>query len=126
MVLHSDRLSKIGPSQNLIRSGSVIEHRQDLITKSAYHSLKEGSASGDGKVFDTTRGGIRYWSDFSHVSYVPRTIQAIPDTSGREIFDGNWNIGRELFTRYNEVRQFITLSFALASNLGHEGYCLNG
>ena len=56
---------------------------------------------------------IRYWSDFSRVSYLPRTIHTVPDPGDWGAMGGVWNAGQEIFFRYNEVRSLIT------SNLSH-------
>lgn len=94
-----------------------MEYRQDPIQKSTYHSSldesgdrNEDKAAEDANNLQTGTEGVRYWSDFNRVYYVPRTVQKIPDTSEWESSDVDWNTGQELFSRYNEVRKKTILS----------------
>lgn len=46
---------------------------------------------------------IRYWSDFNRVYYLPRSIHQLPDLADWEAGDGDWQGGKETFSRYNSV-----------------------
>jgi hypothetical protein len=84
-----------------------MEHRQDRIPESPYHAHIDpekdfdGASDADGI---QTIDDIRYWSDFGHVYYLPRTVQTLPDPGDWDSIDGEWNLGQEQFSRYNEVR----------------------
>lgn len=91
------------------RNGDVMEYRQDRIPESQYYShigspldQKWSDRPGDADVPQTGED-IRYWSDFSRVYYLPRTIQTIPDHGHRASTEGDWNMGQDEFFRYNEV-----------------------
>ena len=49
---------------------------------------------------------IRFWSDFNRVYYIPRSIQRLPDPPGWENVEGDWDAGRALFRRYDQVTIF--------------------
>lgn len=46
---------------------------------------------------------IRYWSDFSRVYYLPRSLQQLPDPLPWEETCVDWRKGQDIFNRYNEV-----------------------
>jgi hypothetical protein len=46
---------------------------------------------------------IRYWSDFSRVYYLPRSLQKLPDPLSWEETCVNWREGQDIFNSYNEV-----------------------
>ncbi len=79
-------------------------YRQTQIAKSAYHTrLDEGSLNRVHTEETAKSGDIRYWSDFGHAYYLPRSIQRMPSPPAREAFEGHWAQSRDLFRRYNEV-----------------------
>lgn len=45
---------------------------------------------------------VSFWSDFARVSYVPRSIQKIPESPDWDHLNGNWEVGRRTFFQYNE------------------------
>lgn len=47
---------------------------------------------------------IRYWSDYSHVYYLPRSIQRVPNVLHWENPGEDWKQSQNQFHRYNEVR----------------------
>lgn len=85
------------------RSGNFVEYKQDLITKSKYHDQIE---HGDEDAFHEhdDEPEVRYWSDFNRLYYSPKTIQRLPDIADWEYAEGNWQEGREMFKRFDEVR----------------------
>jgi Tubulin domain len=47
---------------------------------------------------------VRYWSDYSRVHYLPRSLHKLPDLADWEAADGgDWQGGRETFSRYDSV-----------------------
>lgn len=79
-------------------------YRQSQTAKSAYHTrLDEDSFDHVRMAENTKPEDIRYWSDFSHVYYLPRSIQRVPSPPAWEAFEGHWAQSRDLFRRYNEV-----------------------
>lgn len=92
----------------LIRTNGSIEYRQDLIPKSAYQrqmEVEENGLDADQPDTNLSDGDIRYWSDFSRVYYLPRSLQKLPDPPEWEDTALNWNEGNELFKRFDEVAQ---------------------
>jgi hypothetical protein len=82
-----------------------MEYRQDVIPKHQYQTdMDESEDPHDAGIDETHDTKIRYWSDFNRVSYIPRTVQQIPDPAEWEHVDGNWNLGQQYFMRYDEVR----------------------
>lgn len=49
-------------------------------------------------------GGVRYWSDFNRVYYVPRSVQKLSNVAEWETPDGDWGVGMESFKSYDDVR----------------------
>ncbi|KIK97683.1 hypothetical protein PAXRUDRAFT_135797 [Paxillus rubicundulus Ve08.2h10] len=92
--------------------GDVIHREQEQIAQSEYHSLLEHEDGLDsveeGKVFDTK---IRYWSDYSRVSFDPKSIQAVPDAF--ETVESNWSASQEIFRRYDEDTELMEGSLRL-------------
>ncbi|KAF8846005.1 tubulin nucleotide-binding domain-like protein [Paxillus ammoniavirescens] len=85
--------------------GDVIHREQEQIPQSEYHSLLEHEDDpGDveEKAIDTK---IRYWSDFSRVSFDPKSIQAVPDAF--ETVESNWSASQEIFRRYDEDTELM-------------------
>ncbi|KAF8225980.1 tubulin nucleotide-binding domain-like protein [Tricholoma matsutake] len=102
-----------------IWNGDVMEYRQDRIPESQYYShigspldQKWSDRPGDADVPQTGED-IRYWSDFSRVYYLPRTIQTIPDHGHRASTEGDWNMEQDEFFRYNEDTALMEGSFRL-------------
>ena len=80
------------------------EFHQPVVPKSKYQlRLDEGhNQVEDGD--KTSTADIRYWSDYSHVFYHPRTPQRLPDVADYENTEGDWVLGMDTFTKYAEVR----------------------
>ncbi|KAH7927011.1 tubulin nucleotide-binding domain-like protein [Leucogyrophana mollusca] len=93
--------------------GEVVQHNQDPVPPSEYHiRLEEGEDEHSDDPEDTPADAkIRYWSDFSRVFFDPKTVQMVPDT--QETAEGDWNIGQELYQRYNEETELMDGAFRL-------------
>lgn len=61
---------------------------------------------------------IRYWSDFNRVYYLPRSIHKLPDLADWETADGDWQGGKETFSRYNSVSYTGTHRWHIVDVLG--------
>jgi len=95
------------------RGGELIEYRQEKIAKSRYQILLDESdelETAPRQITTTSAedqnqgiGEIRYWSDFSRLYYLPKSLQRIPDPADWETTNPNWTEGQEFFARYNEV-----------------------
>ncbi|KAH8101289.1 tubulin nucleotide-binding domain-like protein [Cristinia sonorae] len=97
-------------SENAVLSqwnGAVDELRQPAVPKSKYQTCLE---SGD-DVSQEDSKDIRYWSDYSHVSYHPRTPQRLPDVADYENTEGDWELSRDAFTKYNESTDLMEDAF---------------
>jgi len=93
----------------------VDEIHQDHIPDIAYQAqldqeiVDEDSEAGPsdpemGSIVPPLRASdIRYWSDFNRVYYLPRSIHKLPDLADWETEDGDWQGGKETFSRYNSV-----------------------
>ena len=88
------------------RSGNVVKYQQEPITKSKYHDQIENDDEDVSHDHDD-EPEVRYWSDFNRLYYTPNTIQRLPDTTDWESAEGDWQGGREMFKRYDEVRWFF-------------------
>jgi len=57
---------------------------------------------------------VRYWSDYSRVHYLPRSLHKLPDLADWEAADGgDWQGGRETFSRYDSENALMDDSFRL-------------
>ncbi|KAI0789218.1 Misato segment II tubulin-like domain-containing protein [Abortiporus biennis] len=89
-------------------NGSVVEYRQDEIPKSKYQTKLEAEEGEDVDIEnqeedeDMTGGQVRFWSDYTRVFFHPRTCQRLPDLVDYESAEGDWILGRDTFTRYDE------------------------
>lgn len=100
-------------SPNLDRNGDVLEVRQDLIPEATYQTLLDQEVDDDPDqsqdpvqdepVQALRSSDVRYWSDFNRVYYVPRTIQKLPDVAEWENTEGNWQLSKDTFERYDTV-----------------------
>jgi hypothetical protein len=87
-----------------IRSGTIAEYKQSPITRSNYHDqIENGVESG----IQNHESDVRFWSDFNRLYYTPRSVQRLPDIPEWENAEGNWQDGREVFTRYEQVTKFL-------------------
>lgn len=68
------------------RTGSTVEYREESVSRT---ESKQGQE---------TPSDIRYWSDFSQIDFLPRSLHRLPDTNG---FD--WQEGAQAFSRLNQV-----------------------
>jgi hypothetical protein len=113
----------------LPRSGSVVEHSQDQVSRSRYlQRLEETEESThESRDRDEQRSEldpdteIRYWSDYSHPYYTPRSIHKVPDSSGGARSDTmDWTSSQAMFKQYDAVRVLsITFSEAHAAFTHH-------
>lgn len=74
-----------------------MEHRQEPIPRSCYHVQLDDEESIASNV-DQGPGEVRYWSDYSRVYFLPRSLQMIPEV------DSNWPEEQEMFSHFNEAR----------------------
>lgn len=103
------------------RAGPVDELRQPSIPLSAYQEqldeeFEEDPADpetraraephevGDTEVPVLRTNDVRYWSDFSRVYYLPRSLHQLPDVLDFENADEDWSEGKTLFKRHEAVR----------------------
>lgn len=63
--------------------------------------------NGDLSLDEEELGGVRYWSDFNRVYYVPRSVQKLSNAAEWETPDGDWGVGMESFKSYDKVRGCI-------------------
>lgn len=92
----------------------MVEYRQEPISKSEYHAQLEADGADnvdpDAAVQNRERKppsnvtSVRYWSDYSHVDYHPRSLHRLPDAPDWEDLEGDWTAGATTFDEYNEVR----------------------
>ncbi|ETW74824.1 hypothetical protein HETIRDRAFT_237753, partial [Heterobasidion irregulare TC 32-1] len=95
----------------LLWNGAVLEVRQDLIPEATYQTLLDQEVDDDPDqsqdpvqdepVQALHSSDVRYWSDFNRVYYVPRTIQKLPDVAEWENTEGNWQLSKDTFERYD-------------------------
>ncbi|KAF9555209.1 tubulin nucleotide-binding domain-like protein [Agrocybe pediades] len=91
-----------GDSPTSLWGGPIAEFRQEQITNDHRDSTTSATAEQN-----RNSGKIRYWSDFSRVYYLPRSLQKIPDPPDWETDNLNWAAGQELFERYNEESELM-------------------
>ncbi|VDC05087.1 unnamed protein product [Peniophora sp. CBMAI 1063] len=110
-------------------SGNVDELRQPSISTSVYQKhldeeIVEDPADARGEAGAETRDGqlqapilraseVRYWSDFSRVYYLPRSLHQLPDALDFENSDEDWLEGKTAFERYDAEHSLIEDSFRL-------------
>lgn len=95
------------------------ELRQPTISSSAYQKqldeeveedpdIRARAAPRDGTLETPVlhRKDIRYWSDFSRVYYLPRSLHQLPDVLDFENSDEDWSEGKTMFERYDAVSLF--------------------
>ena len=81
-----------------------MEAGSTLPEKISYDSNPQHSLQGHRKVIDAIdNADIRYWSDFTRIYYLPRSLQKLPDSPEWGSTDLGWIQGHEMFTRHNEV-----------------------
>lgn len=90
-------------SCRVVRNGNLVEYRQDPIPQSNYHTRLEDEIQNAGGPAALKSSEIRYWSDYSRISFHPRSLQKLPDHADWESLEGDWNAGREEFVRYDQV-----------------------
>ncbi|KAF8957165.1 mtDNA inheritance protein Dml1 [Flammula alnicola] len=107
-------------------TGGLAEYRQEPISKSTYqrHMEKEEESEDPGaresqnpttssKNLNQDVGDVRYWSDFSRVYYLPRSLQKLPEPPDWEETGLDWSQGQELFRRFNEESEVMDGAFRL-------------
>lgn len=90
--------------------GTSIEYRQVQIPKSDYQKIMEVSSSDIHGLSPETKAlgrTIRYWSDFSRVYYLPRSLQKLPDPLSWQETCVDWKEGQDIFNRYNENSELM-------------------
>lgn len=88
----------------ICRNGAVDEFRQPPVPKSAYQARLEAEAAEDAESEEnSSTSDIRYWSDYNRVYFHPRTLQRLPNLSDYENVEGDWNVGKDAFTKWDEV-----------------------
>ncbi|OBZ75032.1 Protein dml-1 [Grifola frondosa] len=102
--------------------GDVVEYRQDRVPKSEYQSRLDRDEGGSdeqddvqdkAEPFGTKPSDIHYWSDYSRVSFHPRTVQMLPDLADWESAGGDWNLSKQSFLQYNLDKALMEDSFRL-------------
>ncbi|KAF8200179.1 mtDNA inheritance protein Dml1 [Pholiota molesta] len=95
-------------------AGGVVEYRREKVPQSKYQRRMDaeteeldGAAKGPSVESDDDVGSVRYWSDFSRVYYLPRSLQKLPDPPEWEESSLNWTQGQELFKRFNEESELM-------------------
>ncbi|EKM75095.1 hypothetical protein AGABI1DRAFT_64922, partial [Agaricus bisporus var. burnettii JB137-S8] len=85
------------------------------ITKSTYHmQMEEEDPSDPPHMAGATNvQNIRYWSDYSHVYYLPRSIQRVPNVLHWENPGEDWKQSQNQFHRYNEDNDLMDTSIRL-------------
>ncbi|KXN85944.1 Protein DML1 [Leucoagaricus sp. SymC.cos] len=87
------------------------EIQQNRITRSTYHTQLEGNLSVDSSY--PSHEEIRYWSDFSHVYYLPRSIQRVGRLAGSEASAVDWQEGHNQFRLYDKDHDLMDTSVRL-------------
>uniref|UniRef100_A0A8H7XJ48 Tubulin nucleotide-binding domain-like protein n=1 Tax=Psilocybe cubensis TaxID=181762 RepID=A0A8H7XJ48_PSICU len=88
-------------------NGELVEYKQDRISKSAFQSSLEEDEDKNQSSDLVLIQDFRYWSDYSRVYYLPRTLQKIPDPPEWETTNVDLNHGLEVFTRLNEETELM-------------------
>ncbi|KAF8648203.1 hypothetical protein AX16_006342 [Volvariella volvacea WC 439] len=99
--------------------GSVIEHMQERIPQSSYLTKLEESDPTDGHTGLSALNSsitqkiddIRFWSDYRHTDFTPKSIQQVADPPDWEDALKTWSAGQELFSRFNEEHEFTDSTF---------------
>lgn len=97
-----------------LRSGAVVEHRQDPIPQSACHAHLEGGEDerdddvSEEQAHDIT-SSVRFWSDYSRMFYHPRGLHRVPDPAEWE-HEVGWRQGAEKFAQYDVVSDHTSLA----------------
>ena len=109
------------------RDGAVDEIQQDPIRDIAYQTqmgqeideedsnphaalLGKPDPEKDSAVPTLVASDVRYWSDYNRVYYIPRSIHKLPDLADWETAEGDWQGGKESFSRYDSVRLFARVT----------------
>ncbi|PPQ72434.1 hypothetical protein CVT24_003129 [Panaeolus cyanescens] len=101
-------------NSDILWSGITQQIRHDRVPKSVYHDRMEQEVeklSSDQDIQGV--GNVRYWSDFSRVYYLPRSLQKLPDQPELDTGDGEWNESHGLFNRFNEDTELMDGSLRL-------------
>ena len=96
------------------RNGETVEYRSEQIPQSDYHirlgeydfeypSTDDSVEREEAEVLEESK--IRYWSDYSRVSFHQRSVQRLSGSSDWEDMDGDWVAGSEAFRMYDDVRR---------------------
>jgi hypothetical protein len=93
-----------------------MEAGSTLAEENPYNPSPQQFLQGHRKVVDAIDNtDIRYWSDFTRIYYLPRSLQKLPDPPEWESTDLGWIQGHEMFTRHNEVDM----------NIGYQLECID-
>ncbi|KAJ3573277.1 hypothetical protein NP233_g2520 [Leucocoprinus birnbaumii] len=80
---------------------SVDEIRQNRLARSSYHAQLEEEDQNSSQ--PTRPEEIRYWSDFSHVYYLPRSIQRVNRPGSGDATSDAWKESQDQFRQYNKA-----------------------
>lgn len=85
-------------------TGGIVEYRQTRMAKSVYQNRMEDfkEQNEDLSLAEEELGGVRYWSDFNRVYYVPWSVQKLSNVAEWETPDGDWGVGMESFKSYDD------------------------
>ena len=92
------------------RDGAVNEIRQERIPDVAYQAQLDEEVDEDATepppdpeksfiVPPLRASDVRYWSDYNRVCYLPSSIHKLPDLADWEAEEGDWQGGKETFSR---------------------------
>ncbi|KAI0261263.1 tubulin nucleotide-binding domain-like protein [Gloeopeniophorella convolvens] len=102
--------------------GAVDEIRQDRVPDNTYQlqldeEVEEDPAFPEAEesqpVPPLKRSDVRYWSDYNRVYYLPRSVHKLPDPADWGTADGDWQGGKDAFSRYNSDNALMDDSFRL-------------
>ncbi|KAF9039839.1 tubulin domain-containing protein [Panaeolus papilionaceus] len=95
-------------NNDVLWSGITQQIKHDRVPKSVYQDRMEREVeklSSDQELQGV--GHVRYWSDFSRVYYLPRSLQKLPDRTELDSGGAEWSQGHELFNRYDEDTELM-------------------
>ncbi|KAF9494734.1 tubulin nucleotide-binding domain-like protein [Pleurotus eryngii] len=115
LYCHEDQsVGSSSQAEESIWDGDILAYKQEPIssTQPTKHDAPRVGSSPEARInneVEDTQDGLKEslskvssWSDFARVSYIPRSIQKIPDSPDGDHLNGNWGVGRKAFLQYNE------------------------
>lgn len=90
---------------------SVDEIRQNKVAKSSYHLQLDQQNQSESQSMRLEE--VRYWSDYSHVYYLPRSIQRVSRPASGAATADSWRHGQDQFRQFNEDNDLMDTSVRL-------------